>query len=362
MDNILVIGGGLSGLTTAYLLKKQGFSVTVLEANNYFGGRIKTIKTSSGACLELGATWVFYDSNLRTLLNELGLKLYEQYNIGNAIYELSNKQPPEVFNVLELTGGQKYYKIVGGASSIINKLSEAVGIQNLNQNTIVSSIEDKGEYIELITSTGQSYEADYVISTIPPNLLQASITFKPEFLDSSNSYRKQTHTWMGESIKFSVEYRAPFWREANLAGFAVSMAGIVREVQDHVNAEGNAFALVGFLNLKEEHYNLTKDERRKIVIRDLVRLFGEKSTQVINYEELIWSRQAYTSVNANTNKGLFAHQNNGHKEIVKPQMNQKLFFAGTETSNVSPGYMEGAVISAHTAVRRVVNQLAKKNN
>ena len=31
---IIVIGAGISGLTTAYLLSKKGFDVTVLEKNN----------------------------------------------------------------------------------------------------------------------------------------------------------------------------------------------------------------------------------------------------------------------------------------------------------------------------------------
>lgn len=40
---ILVIGAGISGLTTAYLLSKKGFDVTILEKNNSVGGSIESM-------------------------------------------------------------------------------------------------------------------------------------------------------------------------------------------------------------------------------------------------------------------------------------------------------------------------------
>ncbi len=42
-SNILILGAGLSGLTTAYLLAKQGYSVTILEKEEKCGGLCKSI-------------------------------------------------------------------------------------------------------------------------------------------------------------------------------------------------------------------------------------------------------------------------------------------------------------------------------
>ena len=39
-----VIGGGISGLTTAYLLKNKGFEVTIFEASDSVGGNVQTIE------------------------------------------------------------------------------------------------------------------------------------------------------------------------------------------------------------------------------------------------------------------------------------------------------------------------------
>ena len=40
---VAVIGGGISGLTTAFLLKKRGFQVKVFEASDRLGGNVQTV-------------------------------------------------------------------------------------------------------------------------------------------------------------------------------------------------------------------------------------------------------------------------------------------------------------------------------
>lgn len=55
--DVVIIGGGISGLNSAVLLQRRGMKVIVLEANNRVGGRIQTIDTSEGK-LELGASQI----------------------------------------------------------------------------------------------------------------------------------------------------------------------------------------------------------------------------------------------------------------------------------------------------------------
>ena len=40
---IVVIGAGISGLTSAYLLHKEGFDVTILESRDRVGGSIESV-------------------------------------------------------------------------------------------------------------------------------------------------------------------------------------------------------------------------------------------------------------------------------------------------------------------------------
>ncbi len=44
-------------MNAAYFLKKYGFTVQVLEANSYLGGRIKTVITDSNMTLEMGTSY-----------------------------------------------------------------------------------------------------------------------------------------------------------------------------------------------------------------------------------------------------------------------------------------------------------------
>lgn len=52
-NKIVVIGAGISGLTTAYLLSKKGSDVTILEKNNSVGGSIESV-TENGFLFDRG--------------------------------------------------------------------------------------------------------------------------------------------------------------------------------------------------------------------------------------------------------------------------------------------------------------------
>ena len=74
MKHVIIIGGGIGGLTAAYYLKKAGFDVTVLERNSYVGGAIKTVLKRERYLLELGPnTFLSSSDSITNLSQELHL-------------------------------------------------------------------------------------------------------------------------------------------------------------------------------------------------------------------------------------------------------------------------------------------------
>ena len=56
--DVLVVGGGVSGLYAARLLQEEGFRVHLLEAQERLGGRLHTVESPEGHPIDLGGQWV----------------------------------------------------------------------------------------------------------------------------------------------------------------------------------------------------------------------------------------------------------------------------------------------------------------
>src|SRR5581483_4948977 len=73
MKHVVVIGGGIAGTAAAHWLVKHGYRVTIVEQNDYLGGRIHT-QLVRGTAVEMGAGFLTKDYiNLQSFLVESGL-------------------------------------------------------------------------------------------------------------------------------------------------------------------------------------------------------------------------------------------------------------------------------------------------
>jgi oxygen-dependent protoporphyrinogen oxidase len=71
--DVVVLGGGVSGLTAARAVRQNGYTVTVLERGDRVGGRART-EIVDGVSIDVGAAFIskFYDATI-ALIDELGL-------------------------------------------------------------------------------------------------------------------------------------------------------------------------------------------------------------------------------------------------------------------------------------------------
>jgi len=73
--DVIVIGAGLAGLNAALNLEDQGLSVTVLEADNYVGGRVRTLDLPTGPMNAGGSTIGPYYARIRDIASRLDVRL-----------------------------------------------------------------------------------------------------------------------------------------------------------------------------------------------------------------------------------------------------------------------------------------------
>ena len=75
VNDIVIVGGGFTGLTAAYVLSKQGYKVRVIEADTTAGGLAGTFQFSDGVPLEkFYHHWFNNDVYVPELVKELGME------------------------------------------------------------------------------------------------------------------------------------------------------------------------------------------------------------------------------------------------------------------------------------------------
>ena len=311
----VIIGGGLSGLYLAYLLRKQNKECTLLEAAPRLGGRIQTVEGALDTPLELGATW-FSEAHphLLSLIEELELEKYPQFSKGKSLFQTKSFEPPQEFYVPESEAPS--YRLGGGTEKLIESLSRKLETENLKLNAKVTALEDTGDKIKISTRDAETCFADRVILCMPPQLVSAKLRFTPALPPALCTVLEGVQTWMAGSIKFTLEYAEPFWRENGYSGMLYSHSGIVAEMYDHTNMEQTKFGFTGFLNGGAAAYS--EEVRRDLVLQQLTELLGEEAAHPTLYIDKIWRNEFLQEAAPVIHS---PHQNNGHPSLQPAYMN-----------------------------------------
>ncbi|GAA4234060.1 FAD-dependent oxidoreductase [Postechiella marina] len=339
-ERIIIVGGGLSGLTLAYLLSKKNKEAIILEASSRLGGRIQTIKGALETPLELGATWFSnMHQHLLALINELGLQKYPQFSTGKSLFQTKSFEPPQQFFVPESENPS--YRLKEGTQSLINTLINKLDTKNIHLNTKVIGITELENQLVVNTANGKKWEADKIILCLPPQLAGSNIKFSPQLPNAISKILPTVQTWMSGAIKFVLEYNTPFWRKNGYSGMLYSHVGIITEMYDHTNFKATKYGFTGFLN--GESISYSQKVRKELVLKQLSELLGKETLNPISYVDKIWTDEFILSENSTIKR---PHQNNGHPTLQQSYLNGKLFFSGSETNTRFGGYMEGAIIAA----------------
>ncbi|MEM9363470.1 MAG: FAD-dependent oxidoreductase [Bacteroidota bacterium] len=341
----VIVGAGLSGLTTAHYLMKNGMEdFIILEARDRTGGRILT-KDS----IDLGATWFQnHHTYLSKFLEDLSIDKFEQFSKGKSVLVYNSMAPAHYFESQH--NGPSAYRIIDGSVAVINKLTHLLS-EKIKLNTSIVSINADEDHIRLKTNQA-IYFAEKVIVTIPPKLA-STLDFSPELPEKLIQTMKFTHTWMSNAIKVGIRFKSPFWREDGFSGTIIGQVGPVIELYDHCDYSERIFGLMGFINegLRDTSTEIRKDK----VLGYLEKHLGDKVRTYTAYFEKDWSSDRRTS--CENLKSVYMSPQYGHALYNEWHLDGKLLFSGTETSPVHGGYLDGAVYSGINAAKKILNTL-----
>ncbi|MDG1063876.1 MAG: phytoene desaturase family protein [Flavobacteriaceae bacterium] len=139
--NVIIIGSGAGGLSTAILLAKKGFDVTVLEKNSSFGGR-GSVFSAQGFQFDMGPSWYlmpdifehFYELVGEDIKDHLTL---ERLDPSYKIWFGEQKEPVSMTSDLKRDSAIFESYEPGVMKKIELYLKEAAAKYNVSKNTFI---------------------------------------------------------------------------------------------------------------------------------------------------------------------------------------------------------------------------------
>ena len=338
--DVLIIGGGLSGLYLADHLHRAGIDFKLLEARDRFGGRISAFR-HKGQTFDLGPAWFWPGQpRMSALVERFSLRQFDQYSTGVLSYEDERGQVRRGEGFASLQGS---WRLEGGFDALIRALSDALPKDRLNLSMPVQSL-SKEDGVIAVTDSGSRVRAKRVVLALPPRLATERIVFHPPLEGSAQKAMESTPTWMAGQAKALAIYDRPFWREAGLSGDAMSRMGPMVEIHDASPARNGPFALFGFIGVPPEHRQ-DQERLRESILAQLVRLFGQDAGAPEALTLKDWAFDTWTSTPLDQ-MPLSAHPHYGLPALLSDLWDGSLLVSGTEVASQFGGFLEGALEAA----------------
>ncbi|QUM76984.1 FAD-dependent oxidoreductase [Moritella sp. 24] len=363
----VIVGGGLSGLYTAYLLEQQGKDYILLEGRTRLGGRIYTEDK-----FDMGPSWFWPDMHPRItkLINELNLPVFPQHDKGAFLFDKYQNQAPLRYES-GYAGSPQSMRVAGGLQQVTDGIADKLTNKNIICNAIVTQVthhaandktqQDSHSIITVdVDGTQQIIQTRQVIFAMPLRLLANSIVFSPALPTKIQSKFNKTATWMAAHAKFFAIYDTPFWRKTGLSGSASSQIGPLAEIHDASTFDGKG-ALFGFVGVDAHTRQSAGEEHIKtLAVQQLVRIYGKQAANPIDVKLVDWSQETMTATNADKNAPS-AHPHYGLRDMqsaLPSVYRQGWYFAGTEAAEENGGYIEGALEAAEAVNSRILSSIS----
>jgi len=416
--SVIVVGAGISGLAAAKKLKEKGFNVTVLEAQDKVGGRLRTDR-SLGIAFDEGASWIHgpngnpitplaQQAGATTFLtNDESLKVYDvngtlyssnyldaQYaEFENAIEAIRNAgsvsesfesvferlYPSKVNDSLWIfmlsaylefnTGADisllssKYFdddEQYSGADLLItngyDKLAEYLAIDlTVRLNQKVTEINYSSSKVLVVTNEG-TYETDYVIVAVPLGVLKMNhIQFTPELPSVISGAINRLK--MGNVNKFLLTWDTAFWENnVQYVGFTPEEKGKFNYFLNlnTFSATANSLMTFAFGEYADQSELLSDAEIIDEIMNHLKKIYGSTIPNPKSMLRTKWAENEFTY-------GAYSFATNGTTsqdfEALTSVVDNKVYFAGEHTNMDYRGTVHGAYLSGVSQAEKIIDSL-----
>ena len=231
---VVILGGGLAGLSAGYELTRAGHDVKILEAQERPGGRVLTLRTfEEGQYGDAGAARI-PDNHEWTLryVKEFNLRLLPFYPDAGVFAKIRRGRREEVGweefadaveNTIGIELGEsgRWHKIEGGNDHLPRAFAEKLA-GKVVYGAVVSKVEQdaKGARVTFKRAgTAETLAADYVVCAIPFAVL-GRVEFAPRLSERKTRVRDELTYEL--AARAFMQTRERFWERARWNGFAVA--------------------------------------------------------------------------------------------------------------------------------------------
>lgn len=412
--SVIVVGAGISGLAAARRLKERGFTVTVLEAQDRVGGRLRSNRTL-GIAFDEGASWIHGISGnpITTLAQNAGMNTFHTVDESRKSYDLGgiarnssvyDDTEDELYNILDTlmnsgSAAQSFETVFNNlypahagdrlwrfflstyitfdtgdldqlSSLLYNEGEEFAGIETIATNgydTIpnylatgldvqlnqrVTNIDYSAGRVR-VSHNGTLSEADYVLVTVPLGVLKNnSIQFSPALPAAKQTAIQKVG--MNCVNKFLLTWDTSFWDDVQYISYTP-------EERDKFNyfvnvkkfhPEVNALMTFAYADYGRLTETMTDAQVIDAIMAHLKDMYGSSIPAPTNLLRTKWS----TNENA---FGAYSFTAVGtemrHFDDLAEAVDDKLFFAGEHTEIDYFSTAHGAYLSGIREADKIID-------
>lgn len=412
--SVIIVGAGISGLAAANKLKENGFSVTVLEAQDKVGGRLRANR-SLGVAFDEGASWIHGVTNnpITTLAQQAGMNTFftddesiVSYDMGGALRNSSTYTNAEndfytmlstlknsgnatqsfetVFNNLYPTyANDRLWNFflssfltfdtgdLDNLSSLLYNEGEEFGGEeristngydtianylangvNIQLNQRVTKVDYSATKVQ-ITHNNTTSEADYVVVSVPLGVLKAnSIEFVPALPTTKQTAIQKIG--MNCVNKFLLTWNNAFWDDVQYITYTPATRDkfnyFVNVKKFHANT--NALMTFAYADYARQTESMTDAQIIQEIMAHLKDMYGTSIPDPTNMLRTRWE--------SNVNSfGSYSYTAVGtemrHFDDLASEVSNKLFFAGEHTEVDYFSTAHGAYLSGTREADKIID-------